>query len=192
MRALLDPGSTISLLSTKAANTLQLPKTATHITFSGVQDSVSTPSHALVNVAMSSLQVSDPQFQISAAVMPRVTCDLPLQGTAGVKDLSHLQDLELTDPTFYLPGRIDLLLGENILSKLLQPTRYQGGSGRHPYRLENGVRMGHSWSIHSRFQGNHSSSYPCHHSYCGRFYRESINSLLGLRRASKHGGSTHP
>ena len=83
MRALLDSGSTISLISTKAANSLQLPKTPTHITFSGVQDSASTPSHALVTVSMSPLQAPDQPFQISAAVVPKVTCDLPLQGTSG-------------------------------------------------------------------------------------------------------------
>ena len=93
VRALLDSGSTISLISTKAANTLQLAKIPTHITFSGVQDSTSTPSHALVTVSMSPLQAPDQSFQISAAVVPKVTCDLPLQGAAGVQELPHIKYL---------------------------------------------------------------------------------------------------
>ena len=128
-RALLDSGSTISLISTKAANSLQLAKTQTHITFSGIQDSNSAPSHALITVSMSSVQAPNQPYQISAAVVPKVTCDLPLQGAAGVQDLPHLKGLELADPTFYLPGRIDLLLGENILSKLLKPDIRVGPEG---------------------------------------------------------------
>ena len=111
-------GSTISLISTGAANSLQLLRTQTHITFSGVQDSTSDPYHALVSVKMSSLQEPEQPYHISAAVVPKVTCNLPLQGASGVQDLPYLKDLELADPTFYLPGRIDLLLGENILSQL--------------------------------------------------------------------------
>ena len=128
-RALLDSGSTISLILTKAANSLQLAKTQTHITFSGIQDSNSAPSHALITVSMSSVQAPNQPYQISAAVVPKVTCDLPLQGAAGVQDLPHLKGLELADPTFHLPGRIDLLLGENILSKLLKPDIRVGPEG---------------------------------------------------------------
>ncbi len=69
---------------------------------------------------MSSLKAIDQRYYISAAVVPKVTCDLPLQGAAGVQDLPHLKDLELADPTFYLPGRIDLLLGENHLEQTVE------------------------------------------------------------------------
>ena len=121
VRALLDSGSTVSLISSKAANTLKLPKTTTHLTFSGVQDSHSSHSHSLVTVCLSPLPESQHEFNISAAVVPKVTCDLPLQGAEGVRDLPHLKGLQLTDPTIYLPDRIDLLLGENILTQLFVP-----------------------------------------------------------------------
>ena len=99
-RALLDSGSTISLITARPANTLKLPRTSTHITFSGVQDSVASPSHSLVNVCLSPLQESEQQHQIVAAVVSTVTCDLPLQGAEGVRDLPHLKGLKLADPTF--------------------------------------------------------------------------------------------
>ena len=123
VRALLDSGSTISLLSTKAANTLKLQNCYPH----HLQWSAGLYLITLVNVAMYPLQAPDNQFQISAAVVPRVTCDLPLQGAAGVKELPHLKDLQLADPNFHLPGRIDLLLGENILSRLLHPPEVRMG-----------------------------------------------------------------
>ena len=121
VRALLDSGASMSLISAKAANTLQLPKTNALDTFSGVQDSQSPPSDSLVDVCMSSLQGSSRPFHVTAALGPKVTCDLPLQDAAGVRNIPHLKDLKLADPTFYLPGQIDLLLGEDILSKLFVP-----------------------------------------------------------------------
>ena len=146
-RALLDSGSTITLLTTKAANTLKLPKTATHIAFSGVQDSSSTPSHSLVNLTMYSLQDPRKEFQISAAVVPRVTCDLPLQGDTGVRELPHIQGLQLADPNFHMPGRIDLLLGEDILHKLLQPPEVRMGAEGTP----SAWKTAFGWAIRGPF-----------------------------------------
>ena len=59
-------------------------------------------------------------------MVPKVTCNLPLQGAIGVQDLPHLQNLELADPTFYQPGRIDLLLGGDILPQILLPQSKAG------------------------------------------------------------------
>ena len=68
------------------------------------------------------------EFQISTAVVPRVTCNLPLQGATGVRELPHIQGLQLADPNFHMPEHIDLLLGEDILHKLLQPPEVRMGA----------------------------------------------------------------
>ena len=39
---------------------------------------------------------------------------------------SHLKDLDLADPTFYQPGRIDLLIGGDILSQVMLPDSRAG------------------------------------------------------------------
>ena len=150
-RALLDSGSTISLITARTANTLKLPRTSTLITFSGVQDSVASPSHSLVNVCLSPLQESEQQHQIVAAVVSTVTCDLPLQGAEGVRDLPHLKGLKLADPTFYSPGRIDLLIGENILARLLQPPDIQIG----PQGTPSAWKTIFGWAIRGPFTPDH-------------------------------------
>ena len=72
------------------------------------------------------LSVIYPQLEISAAVVSKVTCNLPLQGAPGVRDLPHLKDLELADPTFHQPGRINVLLGGDILPQILLPQSKSG------------------------------------------------------------------
>ena len=52
-------------------------------------------------------------LSMTAAIVPNVACDLPLQGAEGVKDHRHLKHLPLADPTFDKLGRIDLLIGCN-------------------------------------------------------------------------------
>ena len=80
-----------------------------------------TPAKAtnvLVTLTISSLQPQQPTLQISAAVVQKVTCDLPLQGAMGVQDLPHIRTLQLADPTFDKPGRVDLLLGCDVWAQI--------------------------------------------------------------------------
>ena len=125
-RALLDSGSSMTLASSRAAQALSLPVTKTRVTFSGVQDTPIQSSNALVILSISPSQVIYPQLEISTAVVSKVTCNLPLQGASSLRDLSHLQDLELADHTFHQPGRIDLLLGGDILPQIILPQSRAG------------------------------------------------------------------
>ena len=52
-------------------------------------------------------------LSMTAAIVPKVTCDLTFQGAEGVKDHPHLKHLPLADPTFDKLGQIDLLIGCN-------------------------------------------------------------------------------
>ena len=125
-RALLDSGFTLTLISSKAVQALQLPTTPKTITFSGVQDTPIQSSKHIVTFSLSPTQASSEELQISAAVVDKVTCNLPLQGAAAVKCLPHLRDLPLADPTFDRPGRIDLLLGGDALPQVMLPDMKYG------------------------------------------------------------------
>ena len=47
----------------------------------------------------------------TAVVVPRVTCDLPLNPISFKPDWTHLDKILLADPQLNSPGRFDLLLG---------------------------------------------------------------------------------
>ena len=48
-----------------------------------------------------------------------------------MEQLPHLRDLTLADPTFNMPGKIDLLLGGDILPQVMMPD-FKTGAGNAP------------------------------------------------------------
>ena len=126
-RALLDSGSTLSILSAKAQRTLSLKKSGhtTFITGVGAAACSAKPCH-MVQVNLSSRFQAEWSKDVTVAVLDRVTDDLPLQGASAVRKLPHLQNLQLADEKFHLPGTIDLLLGQDVFGELLLKEDLQG------------------------------------------------------------------
>ncbi len=50
-----------------------------------------------------------------AIVSPMVTCDLPISPVSFDLSWKHLSDIPLADPDFASPGRIDILLGVEVV-----------------------------------------------------------------------------
>ena len=128
-RALLDTGATLSLISTKAMKSLGLTKQGTSVFIKGVDSVKNSPARPIVSVRVSSLCRKDWSQQVNVAVTPEVTPDLPLQGASSIRDLPHIQGLQLADPHFDQPGRVDLLLGEDSMSDILLPAQATGPPG---------------------------------------------------------------
>ena len=118
-RALLDSGASMSLLSNRLAQTLQLPRRATNVTFSGAQATPLQGSQSITQVSLCPMTTDQPILSVTAAIVPKVTCDLPLQGATHVRDMPHIKPLSLADPNFHLPGRVDLLLGCDIIQEIM-------------------------------------------------------------------------
>ena len=125
-RALLDLGASMSLVPNRVAHTLQLPRLATPVSFTGVQDTPVEESRSLVNIDLCAVQTREPVLAMAAAVVSKVTCDLPLQGAANVRDMPHIKPLHLADPTFHLPGKVDLLLGCDTMPHIILPGSIAG------------------------------------------------------------------
>ena len=58
-------------------------------------------------------------INITAVVVPKVTCDIPRYHIPFDSSWDHLSDLELADPEFGTPGQIDMLLGDNMFIEVL-------------------------------------------------------------------------
>ena len=129
-RALLDSGSTMSFVSERIVQSCGLNRCSQCLTVSGIGGmSRKPPLNSISIFEISSLYSSQVKYSITAIVVPRVTCDLPLQPVHNSSRWNHLLNLSLADPDFGIPGRIDLLLGADIYADVLLHGRRYGPPG---------------------------------------------------------------
>ena len=128
-RALLDSGSSLSIISTKAMRTLQLKNLGSSVHINGVGATSATKPFPLCNITLSSSYKDDWRQEVIAAVMNQVTRDLPLQGASSVRKLPHIKELHLADQLFDQPATIYLLLGQDVWQELFLPGEVIGPQG---------------------------------------------------------------
>ena len=153
-RALLDSGSTMSFVTERIVQSLGLPRRSQKLTVSGIGGMVSKSSQSSVSsLNVSSLYLPNTDYTITAVVVPRVTCNLPLQSIGDASHWSHISRLPLADPDFATPGRIDVLLGADIYADIMLQGRRIGPPGT-PTALE--TRFG--WVLTGRTQTQYRSA----------------------------------
>ena len=118
-RALIDSGAGLSLVSRRVAQLLELPLEPSKLQFSAVQGAPCKPAKHVTSVILSPLQNKEKKILCKPAVVQMVTCDLPPEPIQPVGDLPHLMGLELADPAYHTPGRIDILLGADLAPKVM-------------------------------------------------------------------------
>ena len=92
-RALLDIGATLSLITSKLAHQLQLPKEPCSLTLTGVTGTTNGTTSHMVSFSISDIQNRHTKFHVQAPVVPKVTKDLPLFNAKKVRDYPQLQGL---------------------------------------------------------------------------------------------------
>ena len=126
VRALLDAGSTLSIVSSKLMKFLSLKKTGKHVSVTGISARSTQRDHPLAKVTISSEFKRGWSKRITVAGMDEVIRQLPLQGAHSVRNLGHIKNLTLADERFDEPGRIDLLLGQNVWRHLFLEGKVKG------------------------------------------------------------------
>lgn len=120
-RALIDNGSGLSFITTKLTNTLGLRKIAEPTSIVAFQQA-STPLSKFkvdftLRVPSGSVTTLMP---IRALVVDTITGDLPAGVLISVRQDPCLKELKLADPNFDKPGRVDLLLGVDVLPRIMR------------------------------------------------------------------------
>ena len=131
-RALIDSGAGLSLVSKRVAQILELPLEPAKLHLSVAQGELSKPIKNLTTLHISPLQDRARKIQCKPAVTQTVTCDLPSQAIYPVGDLPHLMGLQLADPEYHLPGRIDILLGADMAPKVMVKQLLRDGTDSEP------------------------------------------------------------
>ena len=128
VRALLDSGST---LVTRAMKYLKLDDTGKTVSISGVASNSTNRRHPLAKVTLISQFTPEWKRNIMVAGIDEVTRHMPLQEASDVRSLTHIKDLELADQEFDRPGKIELLLGQDICRQIFLPG-IERGTKREP------------------------------------------------------------
>ena len=132
VRALLDSGSTMSFVSERVVESLGLRRRTQCLTISGIGNMSRKSPLSSVSTFQISFQISThprARHTINAIVVPRVTCDLPLQPVCDASKWDHLSNPHQADPNFAIPGKIDLLLGADIYTDVMLHGRRCGPPG---------------------------------------------------------------
>ncbi|XP_071035186.1 uncharacterized protein [Parasteatoda tepidariorum] len=116
-RALIDNGSQKSLVSKNCVKRLQLSKTVTNHSISGINNTLVKSSLSEVSLVFSP-HFNENIFCCKALIVDCITSDLP-NFTFSSCNWPHLHGLMLADPTFHATGPIDILLGADLYADLL-------------------------------------------------------------------------
>ncbi|XP_048483950.1 uncharacterized protein LOC119693887 [Plutella xylostella] len=119
VRALLDQGSQSSFVTEGTVQYLGLKKIPVkgHITGLGGGKNITTNS--MVTIKMKSRVNPDLVFEVNAYVLKNITSELPSERVE-VMQWFDVTDLELADPNFHVPNKVDILLGAEVYSKVLK------------------------------------------------------------------------
>lgn len=126
-RALLDSGSMTDLISERAAQLLGVRRTKSQTHISGLSQSMAKPkgqTHLIIST-LSGLIIAPHQPML---ILDKLTVDLPRVPLAP-EVYNKTQRYILADPTFHLPGRIDVIIGGSLFPKIL--TNEQFSLGQH-------------------------------------------------------------
>ncbi|XP_053597998.1 uncharacterized protein LOC128668657 [Microplitis demolitor] len=128
VRLLIDPGSELSLISQHVTRLLNLSSSESRIPIIGVGSVPSGSTKGAVNILLRSAH-SDDQVTLHAHVLPHLTVELPPVDVSS-QSWPHIADLELADPNYASPGRIDILVGADSYGVIMKPGIRTGSPGQ--------------------------------------------------------------
>ncbi|XP_062704069.1 uncharacterized protein LOC115264003 [Aedes albopictus] len=117
-RALLDSGSDSHVLSEKLANQLMLKKNRIDIPISGLND-IQTKVKYVVSTQIRSRVNSYTTSELDFLVVPKITSSLPLV-EVDTTSWKIPEGVKLADPSFHVPGEVDLIIGNEIFFDLVK------------------------------------------------------------------------
>ncbi|XP_063979920.1 uncharacterized protein LOC135163945 [Diachasmimorpha longicaudata] len=120
-RILLDTCSTTNFMTEKLANQLKLEKKAYSIPVSGINGLTTYTKHQITATIKST--TSKYQRTLTFLTIPTIASLVPSQSLTR-DEIKLPKNLKLADPTFYLPGPIEMLLGSGPTLALLCVGQY--------------------------------------------------------------------
>ena len=118
-RAILDTASHVNFITRSCKQRLGLISTKSPVTVETLGQSSSVISDAVRCVVTPHGKPTE-TFDFDAFVVPTICGNMP-ESVIDPKPWGHVRNLQLADPTYHLPGKVDLLLSADVLANILQP-----------------------------------------------------------------------
>ncbi|XP_073841417.1 uncharacterized protein [Musca autumnalis] len=118
VRALVDPCSDDTFVSSRVQKRLKLPTTSVSADISGLGGEHLTKCSKVASITIGSRKNSSFALDLEAFVVPEITGNIPTQPLEEIS-LDQLPELDLADPTFYESAPVDVLLGGNVYPIIL-------------------------------------------------------------------------
>ncbi|XP_059058077.1 uncharacterized protein LOC131851578 [Achroia grisella] len=118
IRALLDQGSQTSFISEATVQYLGLKKTSIKEYVSVLGGDMNISSEAIVTINLRSMVDPSYKMSVKAYVLKSITSFLPDKKLDSLEWLESL-NIQLADPNYHTPNKIDILLGAEVYSKII-------------------------------------------------------------------------
>ena len=151
VRALIDQGSEVSFVTEETVQALGLKKSFVNGIVSGVGEG-QTKTKSMVSVEVESLHKSDFSISVKAFVLKKLTSFLPSSDTV-IPFWPMIQSLNLADPKYGSPGKIDMILGADVYGIIMSEGLLKHPSMRGP--IAQNTQLG--WILSGRVEGDESS-----------------------------------
>ncbi|XP_047993587.1 uncharacterized protein LOC125232020 [Leguminivora glycinivorella] len=120
IRALIDPGSEVSFVSSATVQLLGLKQTPAKVSVTGLRGQLITVLKSIVQITISSRSDTNSAIEVTAFVVDKVTSNQP-STKVSITSWPELQTVELADPEYHTPNKIDMLLGAKVYARIIQP-----------------------------------------------------------------------
>ncbi|XP_039309956.1 uncharacterized protein LOC105203472 [Solenopsis invicta] len=118
-RALIDPGSEISLISERLTKLLHIPRSHSSISLIGAGGKRIGRTKGSIKFAIKAHFDPQSEIPVSAYILPKVTTKLP-SVPIPQSNWPHLEGLTLADYHYATPGPVDLILGIKVYARIIQ------------------------------------------------------------------------
>ena len=128
-RALIDPGSSTSFVSEHLVQHLRLPRRRSSVKVTGIGGISCEATHGIARLRVKRVGKGGVALNVDATILPRITANLPSRHVSPSRRWHHLERLDLADPEYGTPAKIDLILGADIYDRVMRYGRRTGPPG---------------------------------------------------------------
>ena len=119
VRALIDPGSQISLVTQALCNLLSLNCRTSHTHIQGIGEKTAAVSFKVARLTIQPHYNSTFSLEVDGIILPKLSsCRPPVVGA--ISNFEYLRGLQLADPMYLEALRIDILLGASAYAQIIE------------------------------------------------------------------------